>query len=147
MASVKVKFRSSTVSGHEGTVFYQIIHDRKQRQCSSQHHILPSEWDERRSMVIAAHGGERAQLLSAVRERVRRDVERFTKIIRRLDEAGLAYTADDVIDEFNRMTEEYSLFSYMESLIVYFKRNGKIRTAETYKAALYSFRKFRGARI
>ena len=29
MASIKVKFRPSTVADHEGTIYYQIIHERK----------------------------------------------------------------------------------------------------------------------
>ena len=32
MASIKVKFRPSTVADHEGTIYYQIIHERKVRQ-------------------------------------------------------------------------------------------------------------------
>lgn len=28
MASIKVKFRPSTVADHEGTIYYQIIHFR-----------------------------------------------------------------------------------------------------------------------
>lgn len=29
MASIKVKFRPSTVADHEGAIYYQIIHERK----------------------------------------------------------------------------------------------------------------------
>lgn len=36
-----------------------------------------------------------------------------------------------------------TVFNLMETLIVNFRRNGKIRTAETYTATLKSFRKFR----
>lgn len=32
MASIKVKFRPSTVADNEGTIYYQIIHERKVRQ-------------------------------------------------------------------------------------------------------------------
>ena len=32
MASVKVKFRESTVEGHAGKLYYQIIHQRRTRQ-------------------------------------------------------------------------------------------------------------------
>ena len=35
------------------------------------------------------------------------------------------------------------MFNYMESIIAKLKQNGKIRTSETYRAALNSFRKFR----
>lgn len=60
-----------------------------------------------------------------------------------MDANGLIYTADDVIDEFNRYAHEYSLFNFMESIIAKLKHNGKIRTSETYKSTLNSFKKFR----
>ena len=40
-------------------------------------------------------------------------------------------------------TDEYSLFNFMEAIIVSMKQCGKIRTAETYKSALNSFKRFR----
>lgn len=143
MASIKVKFRPSTVADHEGTIYYQIIHERKVRQLFSDYKVFSSEWDESRSMVTTTQKSERKSFILSIRERIRWDVERLTKIGRKLDVNGLAYTADDVIDEFNRYAHEYSLFNFMESLIARLKQNGKIRTSETYKSTLNSFKKFR----
>ena len=143
MASIKVKFRPSTISGQEGTIYYQIIHDRKVRQFLSEYHVLPSEWDENRSMVTTTRKSERKSFILSVRERIRWDVERLMRIDRKLDADGLSYIADDLIDEFNRYTREYSLFRFMESIRVKLRGNGKIRTAETYRATLNSFRNFR----
>lgn len=143
MASIKVKFRPSTVADHEGTIYYQIIHERKVRQLLSDYKVFPSEWDESRSMVTTTQKSERKAFILSIRERIRWDVERLNKIDKKLDANGLTYTADDVIDEFNRYTNEYSLFNFMESIIVRLKQNGKVRTSETYKSALSSFKKFR----
>ena len=143
MASIKVKFKPSTVADHEGTIFYQILHERKQRQLFSGYHVFPDEWDENRSIVTAAQTSVRKSFIFSIRERIRWDVERLTKIIRKLDSDGLSYTADDVIGEFNRHANEYSVFNFMESIIVKLKQNGKVRTSETYTAALNSFKKFR----
>ena len=143
MASIKVKFRPSTVADHEGTIYYQIIHDRKPRQLLTDYHIFPSEWDDNRSMVITTQKSDRKSLVLSIRERIRWDVECLTKIIRKLDNNGLTYTADDVIDEFNRYANDYSLFNFMESIIIKLKQNGKIRTSETYTVTLNSFKKFR----
>ena len=143
MASIKVKFRPSTVADHEGTIYYQIIHERKVRQLFSDYKVFSSEWDESRSMVTTTQKSERKSFILSIRERIRWDVERLTQIGRKLDVNGLAYTADDVIDEFNRYAHEYSLFNFMESLIARLKQNGKIRTSETYKSTLNSFKKFR----
>lgn len=143
MTSIKVKFRPSTVSGQEGAIYYQITHERKVRQLAAGYKVFPSEWDESRSMVAAGCHGERRPALLAIRDRIRWDLERLTKIGRRLDANGLKYTADDVIDEFNRYAREYSLFNYMESIIARLKQNGKLRTSETYRSTLNSFKKFR----
>ena len=143
MASIKVKFRPSQLPNHEGTIYYQIIHERKPRQLLTEYHVFPSEWDENRSMVITTQKSERKSFILSIRERIRWDIERLTKIIRKLENKSLPYMADDVIDEFNRYANEYSLFNYMESMIAKLKQNGKIRTSETYSAALNSFKKFR----
>ena len=142
MASIKVKFRPSTVADHEGTIYYQIIHERKVRQLLTDYKVFSSEWDESRSMVTTTQKSERKSFIFSIRERIRWDIERLTKIDRKLDANGLIYTADDVIDEFNRYAHEYSLFNFMESLIARLKQNGKIRTSETYRSTLNSFKKF-----
>ena len=143
MASIKVKFRPSTVADHEGTIYYQIIHERKVRQLLSglqSVHIrmgrIPLDGNDHPK-------SERKSFILSIRERIRWDVERLTKIDRKLDANGLTYTVDDVIDEFLRYSNEYSLFNFMESMIVTLKQRNQLRTAETYKAALNSFKKFR----
>lgn len=143
MATIKVKFRPSTVAGSEGTIYYQIIHERKTRQLVSNYRIMPDEWDDNRAMVTTTHSSKRKTIILSIRERIRWDIERINKIIRKLDNDGLTYTADDVIDEFIRYSSEYTLFNFMESIIARLKHNGKTRTSETYLATLNSFKKFR----
>lgn len=143
MATIKVKFRPSANPGQEGTIFYQILHDRKQRQYSTDYHIYSSEWDEDRNAVKEDKGLNRESFIHSIKERIHLDVERLSKIIRKLDAKDYGYTTDDVIEEFQRYANEYSIFNYMENIIVRLKQNGKIRTAETYKSALSSFKKFR----
>lgn len=143
MASIKVKFRPSTVANHEGTIYYQITHDRKPRQLLTDYHVFPSEWDESHSTVITSHKNERRSFIISIHERIRWDLDRLTKIIRKFDYCGLTYSADEVIDKFLSYSDKYSLFNFMESQIVKLKQNGKFRTSETYTAALNSFKKFR----
>lgn len=143
MASIKVKFRPSTVTGHEGTIYYQIIHERKVRQFLTEYKVLPAEWDERRAMVTTTSENVRKSLVLTIRDRIQSDRNRLIRIDRRLDADGMPYTADDIIDEYRRYTLEYSLFNFMESIIVKLRENGKIRTSETYKSTLNSFKKFR----
>lgn len=62
MATIKVKFRPSTVADHEGTIYYQILHERKQRQLFSNYHIYPYEWDDKRCVVASTQESRRRQL-------------------------------------------------------------------------------------
>lgn len=141
--SLRVKFRPSTIAGHEGTIYYQIIHNRVVRQLTTNYKIFPSEWAEKRSAIVITANSERKSMLQSIRSRIRWDIERLTKISNRLEADGVVYTADDIIDEFLRYADEYSLFNFMESIIVKLKHNGKVRTAETYRATLNSFKRFR----
>lgn len=142
MASIKVKHRASSIKDHEGTIYYQIIHDRMVRQLNTNYHVKAEEWDRNRSMVTAKPSGDRKELVLSICEQIHLDVERLTKIARKLGTDGMTYTADDVIDEFKRCINEHTLFNYMENLITRFRHNGKTRTSETYTATMKSFRKF-----
>ena len=143
MATVKVKFRPSSISEREGSLYYQIIHERKTRQLLTDYHILPSEWDEDSAEVICRQKGERATMILAVREHIRHDLERFNKIIRRLECDGTPYATERIIHEFNREITDNSLFYFMQGAIARLKHNGKTRTSETYRATLRSFKNFR----
>lgn len=85
MASIKVKFRPSTVADHEGTIYYQIIHERKVRQLLTEYKVFSAEWDKNRSMVTTTQKSERKSFILSIRERIRWDIERLTKIDRKLE--------------------------------------------------------------
>lgn len=44
MASLKIKYRHSSIEGKAGTLFYQVIHNRVARQINSGYKIYPDEW-------------------------------------------------------------------------------------------------------
>ena len=143
MVSIRVKFRPSAVADREGTIYYQIIHERKVRQLITEYKIFSYEWDDKRSTVRTVQNSGRESLILSIRERIRGDIERLAKLERKMASAGVPYSADDIIDEFHRYAHEYSLFNFMENVIARLKQNGRTRTSETYKSALNSFRKYR----
>lgn len=143
MASIKVKFRASSVEGSEGTVYYQIIHRRKAVQLMSGYRIFPSEWNGICPAPASGCMESRRSFVSAVREQIKHDIALFSKIAGNLDSYGMQYSAGDIADEFRRRRREHTLFNFMESVIASLRRNGNARTAETYRSALNSFTKFR----
>ena len=142
MASVKVKFRPSTVEGKEGTIYYQIIQNRVIRQLKTDYRIFTDEWNEAGSCIIV-DSSERSNLLLSLQERMEWDLKRLDMIIRQLDNRKSTYTANDIIVAFQNRVDEQSFFNFMQGVIKQLGLLNKIRTSETYTAALNSFMKFR----
>ena len=142
MASVKVKFRPSTIEGKEGTIYYQIIQNRVIRQLKTDYRIFTDEWNETGSCIIVG-SSERSNLLLSLQERMEWDLKRLDMIIRQLNNRKAAYTADDIVASFHNNTEGQSLFNFMQGIIARLKQMGKIRTAENYSCTLKSFMQFR----
>ncbi len=145
MATVRIKYRPSIRTGKEGTVYYRITHKQTIRQITTPYRIFREEWDAQKSEVALACGG-REQFLRTVREHTARDTERLRTIIGRLETAGCAFTADDIVDRFLAPAHEGSFVRFMEELVARLQHLGKIRTSETYAAAAESFMRFRGGR-
>jgi len=141
MASIKIKFRPSTVEGKKGGLYFQIIQNRVIRQMNTDYKIYAYEWDAEIESVVVS--GTRANILCSIRERMEWDLSRFERIVRQLEQERRKYTADDVITLFHKVTKETSLFSFMHSVIIQLRQLGKIRTSETYTATLKSFMEFR----
>lgn len=91
---------------------------------------MPEEWNDVAAVV-------------EVRRQIAADMERMARVVRRLDKAGVPYTVDDVVSDYAKSTAECSVFNYMSVLIERMRQNGRVRTAETYTAALNSLMRFR----
>lgn len=145
MASVKVKFRPSSVNDKEGSIYYQVIHNRAVRQITADLYVHESEWDNKKSAVKISEwaSSDRRQYLQSVTERIQWDTKRLKAIIAFLDKQNKDYTTDDIVGKFNATTNEQSLSGFMQDIIGQLKRLNRIRTSETYAATLSSFMKFR----
>ena len=144
MASVKVKFRPSTVNGREGTLYYQVIHNRVVRQINTEYKLFVSEWDCHSETVVLHHIStvqERNNYLLSIGSRIKWEKERLNKIIHTLSQSG-TFVTDDIIMRFHDNRQELSFNAYISQQIARLKRLGKIRTSETYTAALRSFSGF-----
>lgn len=143
MATVKLKFRPSTVEGREGSIYFQVIHKRSTRMLLTCYRIYPSDWDKLTSSLLINSKSDRHSQLTAIRDSLKCDIERFDRIILKFDKERTDYTSENVIDEFNRKTSTNSLFNIMQKAVITLQNNGKERTAETYLATYKSFKNFR----
>lgn len=146
MATVKVKFRASSIETKEGSLYYQVIHNRLARQVHTSYKLYPSEWDTSRFKIILPSDieeGRRNYLLS-MKASLTDDLSRFKEIIMRLDRAGSPYTASKVVELYVSPTNCGGFIAFARELIRELKQIGKRRTAETYTTALNSFVRFHG---
>ena len=141
MTSIKIKFRPSVVNGKEGSLYFQIIHNRVVRQLNTDYKVFVNEWDAQTESIAVC--GIRSNLLLGIQERLSWDVIRLEKVIHLLETGSRRFTADDVIILFHKQTKDSSLLNFMQGVIAQLKQLGKVRTSETYKATLKSFMSFR----
>ena len=143
--SVRIKFRESCVDGKEGTLYYQVIHNRMVRQIGTDYHLRLDEWQEDEGNIVLgkSNTNERKDYLHELAERIRSDRLRFARIISELEDNGIGYTADDVVAKYNELTSHQSVQVYMQDIIRQQKAQGRHRTSETYAAAMKSFMAFR----
>ncbi|MCH5334922.1 MAG: site-specific integrase [Alistipes sp.] len=141
MATVKIKWRPSTVEGKVGTIYYRIIHNRVVRQLKTDYKVFAAEWSNAHGVLVIS-SEDRSGILASIQERIAWDLKRLNAIIERFDNRNRTYTADDVIAAFT--TQPQSFFSFMRGVIIKLKSLNKHRTAENYATTLNSFTQFRG---
>lgn len=144
MATVKVKFRASSVGTGEGTLVYKVTHRRVTRQITTGYRLYPQEWDGAHSKVVipSDRDSRRQAYLKALEEKIADDMTLFREIIALLDCTGGHYTADEVVGQYRIPPETGGLMCFARSLTTELKRTGRERTAERYTTVLNSFRRF-----
>lgn len=146
MASVKLKFRVSSLPGKEGTLYFQIIHERVVKQIGTSYRIYESEWDEHRNDIVKQSliAPNRLKTIKSVQEKIVWEKNRLNKIIEQFKNKGRCFSVDEIIREYNaQSSNKTTVFEYIKIQIERLKSAGKERTSETYKQMLLSFMKFR----
>lgn len=149
MASIKVKFRPSSVAGREGTLYYRVIHDGVPRQISTGYKLYPSEWDTDEPAVILPgsidnSSDDRREYLLSLRTALTKDLARLKNIVARLENGDRPYTTDRVIELYSTLLNNGGFIAFARQLIRELQQTGKRCTAETYTTTLNSFVRFRG---
>jgi integrase len=108
--------------------------------------VYPQEWDGPHAGISLPPdaGQSRHAYLSALRTRIAEDTARLGYIISRLDRAGRAYTAEDVVRLYLTPSDTGGFMSFTWGLVRQLRQIGKNRTAERYTTVLNSFGRFLG---
>lgn len=146
MTTVKTKFRVSSITTKEGTLYYQVIHNRIARQINTGYKLYPSEWNAFQSEVhLSADIDEsRRNYLLKLKSALIQDNNRLKNIIGKLEQTGESYFTDKVVELYCAPKDSSGFIAFTITLINQLKQIGKRRTAETYTTALNSFERFRG---
>lgn len=140
MATLKLKFRSSTVTGKEGMLVFQIIHSRVYRQIKTGNKLYEDEWNDG---VIRVVDPERCLYIRNLKTEITEKKKRICHIIDTLERTNRNYTAGDVVKAYLSLDWHCDTFvSFTKKLIETMNNAGRVRTAETYQNTLNSFMKF-----
>jgi len=148
MATVKVKFRASSIEQKEGRIYYQVIHNRLTRQVHTDHKLYDHEWDATCSEIILNPDieVERQKYLLTLKNTVTSDLSRLKEIIVHLERTSGIYTPDMIVTLYNSREKHGGFITFARRLIIEMQRIGKKRRAETYATTLNRFRRFRKER-
>jgi len=93
--------------------------------------------------VLSQHNWSGKRYMPEIKNNVRADARQYRKIIMILEYDDTDSPVDEGIAEFAIDKSATCLFPFMESVISNLRELGKLRTSETYTAALRSFQRFR----
>lgn len=147
MASIKMKFRTSSVHKEEGVIFFQVIHKRVVRQLATPYHIKASEWDAFTQSILlegTEQNTERYGHLAGISAKLDSEYRLLCRIISSFEKRAEAYSADCIINEYKLMEKENTLSAFMKNIINQLWQNHQHCTARNYQSTLNSFMRFRG---
>ena len=145
MTSVKLKFRPSTSPNREGSLIFQLIHDRTLRRIKSTYKIFSNEWDEAAGQILLPPPSSlRFRYLQLLSFDVNWELHRLQRMAEVWTSEDPSCDIDDVVRNFtSTLNDHHSVFKFINAQIQRKKQLGKIRSSETYQATLNSFMRFR----
>ena len=143
MATVKIKFRASSVAGKEGTLYYHIIHQRKLRWISTDYHVYPEEWNARKSSVIVSNSNNRQAHLQLIQSQIDWEMKQMQCIIHDKEMDGVSYSVDDLANEIQQLPTSQSVFMFFRKQIAKKEQMQCVGTKNNYTNAVNRFIEFR----
>ncbi len=143
MVKIKVKFRSSSIAGKPGAVYYQLCHAGRVKLVSAHLHLLSEHWDVVCESMVSSNSDEKMELtLSEARAQIKADLFRLRHVIHQLDSCGLKYRIDDVVTRYYRTCTPVSVLDFIKQQVNDCKLDNLLGTARNYERTLSSFREF-----
>ena len=137
MTSVKLKFKKRQGSA-EGTLFFQIIHNREVRQVGTNIHIPSDCWDCKHEEIVrlsdAAVFGKKE--MGIISDKIRCEHDRLCGIVKTLDGRHEDYTAADIVSLYRHLSSGgVTVGAFAMRLADRLDGLGRARTADCYRSA------------
>lgn len=144
MAKTKIKFRASSVGMKEGTLYYQVIHNRVARQIHTEYRLYPSEWDAARSAVVLPSSStpQRYAYLLSLQDTLEADRKKLLLVIAQLDKEAQPYTSDKVVEYFREGKVLHGIIGYTLELNDRLRKIGKRCMADRFGTTINSLRNY-----
>lgn len=142
MATIRLKFRPSSVPEAKGTLYYQVIHKRKVKWISTKHHIYADEWNEK-TKTIAVANGERKAELALMQRKIDWAFRRWQTILARIERSQKDYTVEELCETFSKEQTYKTVFVFMQEQVTKKEQMKRLGTARTYGNAYRRFKAFR----
>ena len=143
MATIKLKFRASSVPGAEGTLYYQVIHKRNVKWISTDYHVFQNEWDEKAANITIPLNGERVQKLLLIKSAIARELRQRKRTLDRLETSSEELTLNELCEAFSQLPPCKTVFTFLEEQVERQERMQKHGTANTYISTYRRFKEYR----
>ena len=143
MATVKVKLRASSVEGKEGTLYYHLIHQRNLRWFSTDYHVFPEEWNDKKSAIIVSNSNNRKAHLQLIQSKMDWEMKQMQCIIHDKEADGIPYSIDDIAKEIQQLPPSQSVFAFFQQQIAKKEQMQCVGTRNNYVSAANRFMEFR----
>ena len=143
MATIKLKFRPSSVEEKEGTLYYQVIHKRNVKWISTDYHVLQNEWDEKAANITIPLNGERVQKLLLIKSAIARELRQRKGTLDRLETSSKELTLNELCEAFSQLPPCKTVFTFLEEQVERQERMQKHGTANTYISTYRRFKEYR----
>lgn len=143
MATIKLKFRPSSVPGAMGTLYYQVIHKRKVKCISTRHHIYADEWNEDTAELVINDNSDRNSELLHIQSSLRWQLEQRIKAIRSMELDIKDFGLNDLCRRFDKIQAQKTVFAFMQEQVSKKEQMKRQGTSMTYLNAYRRFKEFR----
>ena len=143
MATIKLKFRASSVLGAEGTLYYQVIHKRNVKCISTDYHVYADEWDEETATLVIPCKGERKAELLLMKSAIAWEMRQRREAIAKLEIANKDFSMDELCEAFCQLSTCKTVFTTLQEQVARQERMLRHGTAMTYSNAYQRFKEFR----